>query len=84
MDRRQREHEEYDSWGNHPGEARVSVGQVGNGTANAIVKWLAALVAVLASGAIGFAYGRIWDHEHRITILETTEIIRERANPRNP
>lgn len=52
----------------------MSVGQVnGNGTATAIVKWLAGFGALLAASAIGFAYGRIFDHEARISGLEAVE-----------
>ena len=45
----------------------------GDPIANAIVKWLAGFGALLAASAIGFAYGRIFDHESRIAGLEAVE-----------
>lgn len=43
----------------------------------AIVKGLAALGATVVAAAIGFAYGRIFDHESRISGLEAVEKYKE-------
>jgi DhnA family fructose-bisphosphate aldolase class Ia len=45
----------------------------GNGNAKVVLNALAMLGVALAAGAIGFAYGRIFDHESRISGLEAIQ-----------